>query len=149
MKQELKDFIIHNPLLYTDKENLKWCWLRAVEWGEWPMFMAQLIAPILFLLFAWWYVTIVVVILDWLWTLIRYRYISVTLVGLGPIVTLLKWPVSIGMGIYFLVNGNYLLGVVCALWPVITLILMFLTPPTKIGMIQTALMNKLGYEKII
>ena len=43
------------------------------------------------------------------------------------------------------IKGEYLLGVVSALWPVI--ILVPLSPPTKIGVIQTALMNKLGYEK--
>ena len=113
------------------------------------MFVGQLIAPILFLAFAWWHVTIVVVVLTWLWDLVRYRFVSIALVGVGPLVIILKWPVSIGIGLYFLIRGNYQLAIVSGLWPVITLVLMWVTPTTKIGVIQTALMNKLGYAKTI
>ncbi len=147
IKRQLRDFILHDPLLYTDEENLRWCWLRAVEWGAWPLFVGQLIAPFLFLVFAWWYVAIAVVILTWVWDFVRYRFVSIVLVGVGPLVIILKWPVSIGIGIYFLTRGNYKSAVVSMLWPVITLALMWVTPTTKIGNIQTALMNKLGYKK--
>ena len=149
IKRQVIDFILHDPLLYTDQENLRWCWLRACEWGAWPLFVGQLIAPILFLAFAWWHVTVVVVVLTWLWDLVRYRFVSIALVGVGPLVIILKWPVSIGIGLYFLIRGNYQLAIVSGLWTVITLVLMWVTPTTKIGVIQTALMNKLGYVKTI
>jgi len=147
--KQLKDLIVHNPLLYTDEENLKWCWLRAIEWGQWPLFVAQLIAPVLLLFFQWWQIAVTVVILTWVWTLIRYKYVNITLAGLGPFIIILKWPVSIVMGIYFLIKADYLLVAIAVLWPLITLLLMWLTPFTKIGVIQTALMNKIGYEKLI
>lgn len=147
--RQVKDWVVHDPSLYTDEENLRWCWLRSCEWGEWPLFIGQLIAPLLFLKFPWWYVTVALIVLSWGWILIRYKFVSIMLVGLGPFVIILKWPVSIGIGIYFLINGRYLLGVVSALWPVITLVLMLLTPTTKIGAIQIALMSKLGYVKKI
>ena len=99
--KQIKDLIVHNPLLYTDEENLKWCWLRAIEWGQWPLFSAQLIAPVLLLFFQWWQIAVTVVILTWAWTLIRYKYVNIILAGLGPFIIILKWPVSIGMGIYF------------------------------------------------
>jgi hypothetical protein len=149
IKIMLKDWIIHNPLLYTNDENLKWCWLRAVEWGQWPLFTAQLIAPILLLFCHWWQIAIAVVLLTWLWAVIRYKWVSIMLVGLGAYITVLKWPVAIGVGIYFLVKGEYPLAAVSGFWPLITLLLMWLTPSTKIGVIQTTLMNKLGYEKTI
>lgn len=149
IKRQLRDFIIHDPLLYTDEENLKWCWLRAVEWGEWPLFVGQLIGPILFLKFSWWYVAVAIVILTWVWALIRYRFVSIALAGIGPWVIILKWPTSIGIGVYFLVTGNYQYAIVSVLWPVIALFLMWVTPRSKIGVIQTTLMNKLGYEKLI
>ena len=148
IKQQLRDIVFHNPLLYTDEENLKWCWLRAVEWGEWPLFVGQLIGPILFLMFSWWCVAATIVILTWAWALIRYRFVSIVLAGIGSWVIILKWPASIGIGVYFLITGNYQLAIVSALWPVITLVLMWVTPRTKIGVIQTALMNRLGYEKL-
>jgi len=65
------------------------------------------------------------------------------------LVIIVKWPVSIGMGIYFFIKGDYLLVAIAVLWPLITLLLMWLTPSTKIGVIQTALMSKIGYEKLI
>jgi hypothetical protein len=149
IKVILKDWVIHNPLLYTDDENLRWCWLRAVEWGQWPLFTAQLVAPILLLFILWWKVAVGIVILTWLWALIRYRYVNIILAGFGPYITIFKWPVSVGIGIYFLVKGDYLLAAISGFWPVITLLLMALTPTTKIGVIQNALMKKLGYEKLI
>ncbi len=149
IKELIKDFLIHNPQLYTNEENLKWCWLRAVEWGEWPLFLSQLIVPILLLFFAWWKIVAIVVVITWIWVLIRYKYVSIILSGSGPFVIILKWPISIGVGIYFLVKGIYLLAAISAFWPVITLFLLWLTPSTKIGVIKTALMNKLGYEKLI
>ena len=147
--RQLKDIIIHNPLLYTDEENLKWCLLRAIEWGQWPLFAAQLIAPVLLLFFQWWQIAVTVVILTWVWTLIRYKYVNIILAGLGPFVIIVKWPVSIGMGIYFFIKADYILAAVAVFWPLVTLLLMWLTPSTKIGVIQTALMNKIGYDKII
>jgi len=149
LKGHLNHFLVHNAVLYTDEENLKWCWLRAVEWGQWPLFTAQVVAPTLFLFFSWWQVAITVVILNWLWLLICYKYVNVTLAGLGPFFIILKWPVSIGIAVYFLIQVNYLLAAVSGFWPVITLFLMFLSPPIKTGIIQTALMNRLGYKKMI
>jgi len=148
IRRQLMDIVIHNPRLYTDAENLKWCWLRAIEWGEWPLFVGQLICPILFLTFPWWSVAVAVVILTWVWALIRYRFASIVLAGTGPWVIILKWPVSIGIGVAFLIRSNYQLATVSALWPLITLVLMWLTPKTKIGVIQTAFMKRLGYEKL-
>jgi hypothetical protein len=142
----LKDAVIHNPQLYTDEENLKWCWLRAIEWGECPLFLGQLIGPIMLFVFPWWSVLLAVVILTWAWALVRYRFVSIGLGGLGPWVTVLKWPVSIGIGIAFLMRRDYQPAIVSSLWPLITLGLMRLTPKTKIGFIQMAFMKKLGYE---
>jgi len=139
---------LFNPLKHTDGEVFHWCWLRAVEWGDWPLFFSQLIAPVLFLLFRWWYVVATIIILSWLWVLIRYKYVSIFLGGLGPFVIVLKWPVSIGVGVYFLVKGNYALAAISGFWPMITLVLLLLTPPTKAGIIQKSFMNKLGYTDI-
>ena len=134
--------ILFSPREYTYEEVSRWCWLRAIEWGRWPLFIAQPIAPILFIFFPWWKIVIAVVVLDWLWTLIRYKYISIILADLGCLIVYLKWPLSVGVGIYFLVMGNYLLSAFSVFWPIITLILQFITPPMQIGKIQELLLNK-------
>ena len=94
IKEQLKDYLVHNPQLYTDEENLRWCWLRAVEWGQWPLFSSQLVVPILLLFFAWWKIVVMVVIITWMWVLIRYKYVNMILAGSGPFVIILKWPIS-------------------------------------------------------
>lgn len=139
--------VIWNPSEHSDDENLRWCWLRAVEWGNWPLFIAQPIIPILFLFFPWWQIVIAIVILTWLWAFIRYKYINITLADLGPLFVHLKWPISVGIGIYFLIKHNYFLAVISAFWPLITLLILHFSPPTQIGKLQKIFMARLGYTR--
>lgn len=136
-----------SPFEHSDDENLRWSLLRALEWGGWPLFVAQPVAPILFLVFPWWQVAVVILILNWLWALVRYKYISLTLASFGCLFVRLKWFAAIGVGIYFLVEGNYFLAVISALWPIITLIMGLVSPPFQTGKLQGLFMNKLGYGK--
>ena len=39
-----------NPSEHTKEENTKWSWLRAIEWGQWPLFMSQIFAPLLLII---------------------------------------------------------------------------------------------------
>ena len=39
---------------HSDNDNMRWTWLRAVEWGMWPLFISQPIAPIALLFWPWW-----------------------------------------------------------------------------------------------
>lgn len=141
--------VIWSPLEHSDDENLRWCWLRAVEWGKWPLFITQPIIPILFLFFSWWQPVIAIVILTWLWAFIRYKYVNITLADLGPLFVYLKWPVSVSIGIYFLIKHNYFLAVISTFWPLITLMLQSFSPPTQIGKLQKIFMDRLGYTRKI
>ena len=140
--------IFWNPHEQSDDENTRWCWLRAIEWGKWPLFISQPIAPILFLFFTWWEVALFIIVFTWFWSLIRYKYVNIKLVDLGSLFVKLKWPISIIIGIYFIVHKNYLLAVVSGLWPLFTMIAQFFSPPTKIGLLQNILMKKIGYTPI-
>ena len=137
--------ILFNPLECSREEIMRWCWLRGIEWGRWPLFVAQPIVPVPFIFFSWWKITIAVVVLTWLWTLIRYRYVSISLADLGYLIAHLKWPLSVGVGIYFLAKGHYLLAALSIFWPIITLILQLITPRIQIGKMQERFLNELGY----
>lgn len=137
--------ILFNPLEYSREEIVRWCWLRGIEWGRWPLFVAQPIVPVLFIFFSWWKITIAVVVLTWLWAFIRYRYISISLADLGCLIAHLKWPFSVGVGIYFLVKGHYLLAALSGFWPIITLVLQLVTPRIRIGKLQERFLNELGF----
>ena len=139
--------LLFNSSEYTGEEILRWCWLRGVEWGRWPLFVAQPIVPVLFIFFSWWKITVVVVLLTWLWAFIRYSYISIILADLGCLFAHLKWPLSVGVGIYLLTEGRYLLAALSALWPLVTLILQFITPRMQIGKMQERFLNELGLSK--
>ena len=140
--------------MQSDDENLKWCWLRALEWDAFVLFVTQPIAPLLFLLnYNWVTITIVLLMLNWIWQiLIAYRYVNVLIADLGSLFVHLKWPVSIGVGIYFLANANYANAVVSAAWPLIvlglTLLSSFVRPnKPEAATLQTRFMQKLGYQR--
>ena len=37
--------LVWNPADHSDQDNLTWSFLRAVEWGRWPIFLSQPVAP--------------------------------------------------------------------------------------------------------
>ncbi len=139
--------IVWNLTEHTDEENLQWSWFRAIEWGRWPAFVAQPIAPILLLFLPWQTLVISIIACNLLWALVRYRYVSVGLASAGRIFVMLKWPVSVGMGAYFFFAGDKTLAGTAALWPFITLVIGIL-PTTQIGKIQKLFMNRLGYASV-
>ena len=130
----------------TEQENLQMCWLRAIEWGKWPLFVTQPLVPVLFLFFTWWKVIIWVMVFSWLWTLIRYKFVSLTLANAGAILVTIKWPIAILMGIILFCRGDIFPGLISVFWPIITLCLLPLVPPNKIGEMQKIFMKQLGYK---
>ena len=83
----------------------------------------------------------------WIWALIRYRFISIFLASLGALFVNLKWISSIAVAIYFISKSNYILAFISGLWPIITLLLMLISPPSLNGVLQKKFMNELGYEE--
>jgi len=59
--------MLWNPLQNSDDENLKWCLLRAIEWNDWPLFLSQPVAPLIFVVLPWPVVVISVLALNYLW----------------------------------------------------------------------------------
>src|SRR5579872_858521 len=81
-----------NPSQHSDQDNLRWCWLRAVEWGAWPLFLSQPIAPIILLLKgSLWAALVPAIIANVLWSGVRYRFVSVAAASWGAVLVHLKW----------------------------------------------------------
>lgn len=135
-----------NSSEHSYDENLNWAWLRAVEWGMWPLFLSAFIAPILFLFYPWINVVIAIVISTLLWRIIRYRYFNIRLANLGALIYFFRWIISISIGIYFLIAKNYFLFFLSAFWPLLWLIipLQYLALPFEIGIMQKKIMKLLG-----
>lgn len=134
-----------NPNQHTDQENLQWCWLRAVEWGRWPIFISQVLAPLMLLIFSWPTVIICVVVLNIFWAVfVRYKYVSMNLAFISVIAIKLKWLICPLLGYYFYSRDEKLVAAISFFWPLLIFIIGAL-PTTQIGIIQNMFMNKLGY----
>jgi len=139
-----KHVMFWNPLLYSDDENLRWCWLRAVEWGRWPIFISQPLAPVLLLFLSWQLVCAAVVAANIIWAIfVRYRFVSVHTAFWGAWAARLKWFTIPGAAIYLFSQGNNIAAVIALSWPIIIFILGAF-PSTRIGRIQTMFLSKLG-----
>jgi len=115
---------------YTEDEIKRWLWLRAIEWGAFPAYLSQPVAPILFIFYHWYFVVLGVVALGLIWCFFRYSFVSV---GLSSAVVLpvvwLKWPAAVGSSIYLFVHHQHAAGVVALLWPLVHL----LVCPDRLG----------------
>ena len=126
----------------TDEYKAKWCLLRAIEWGQWPLFIAQPIAPLILLYASWKQLAVTLIVLTWLWSRIRMRFVSLSLAQFGSFFVHLKWLTGILVCGYFILHDNYKLAALAILWPLVTLILQFLVPPTQIGTLQEIFAHK-------
>lgn len=137
------------PAEHTDQENLLWFQLRAIEWGRYPIFLSQPIAPILLLFFSWGSVVVGVILANIFWSfLVRYRFVNVSVVYWGVLFVRLKWLLCPGVAIYLFFNGRTIPAILSLSWPVLIFILGAL-PTTQTEIIQKMFMNKLGYKENI
>jgi hypothetical protein len=134
-----------NPNEHTEDENLQWTWLRAVEWGAWPIFISQPIAPVVLLTFPWWSVIMVTTAANVVWGLfIRYRVVIPTLAFWGAVFVRLKW-LACPIAAYLLWRrGDGGQAAVALLWPLLMAIVPRSLP--KVRLIQNMFMQSLGLE---
>jgi len=135
---------IFSPITsWTDAEIQRWLLLRAIEWNTFPAFASQPLVPIMFLLFSWYWVIAAVVVLNILWSGIRYSYVNITVARVTCLfVALAMWPSAIGSAIYLFIHRQFVPGLIALFWP----LLAGLIPPSgKIGVIELAFAKKLGY----
>jgi len=137
---------VWDPLLNTDEENVQWCWLRAVEWGRWPIFLSQSVAPVLLAFLSVPTVVVLFVCLNLLWALIRYRFVSARLAEIGVFIVLPKTLVSVGMAVYLYLDHDITKAVVALLWPILIVIIgiIGIFPTVRIGLLQGKFMEALG-----
>ena len=129
---------------HSAEENSRWCQLRAIEWGKFPLFAAQPFVPILFMFFEWWHIILSVSLFTFLWFFFRYLFVSVRLSEITVFLVKLKWPISIIFGIIYFLEKQYIIAGLSIFWPILTMILLMLTGPTKIGKIEKLFSKKIG-----
>lgn len=149
-----------NPAAHSDDDNTRWCWLRAVEWINWPLFLSQSLVPVFLLFWPWPQVIGGTIVCNWVWYFLvgrRGAFISVPLAGVGPFITRLKWLVCPGFAVYFYFQGQADDCWIALLWPlvvgtpviavipVVNILAVILMPPAPIRPIQDRFMMALGY----
>ena len=128
---------------WTNAEIERWLWLRAVEWGSFPAFVSQPLVPIMFLLFSWYWVIGTVIVLNILWSMIRYSYVNIAVATAAcHFVVLAKWPFTIGSAIYLFIHRQFVPALIALVWP---LLVGHITIPGKIGVIELAFAKKIRY----
>ena len=137
--------MLWNPSEHSREENLRWCWLRAVEWGRLPLFLSQLFAPLLLLFVPWYYVVPGFFLLNLMWAGIRYKFINAAMADALASAMILKWPVTVGCAGYLLWQGQIGAGLLALLWLLAAGVLGLVTP-VDIGCIQAAMMHQLGLQ---
>lgn len=139
-----------NPNENTTEENMRYCQLRAMEWLQWPLFVAQPIAPVALLFFSLWNVVLVIVAVSLLWIfVIRDRVVVPFLAYWGCLFVKLKWLICPAVACILAYRKMYGLAVVALFWPAVTLLIqapLLLLKPAPIGVFEATFMRSLGYE---
>lgn len=110
--------------------------LRAIEWGQWPLFLAQPVAPIALIFIPWLHVVVGLLIATWLWAPLRCKFVSLYWAEFGVHFVDMKWAASIIAAIYLAYHQRYPTAVLAGLWPIVTLGLQSLVPTAPIGILQ-------------
>jgi hypothetical protein len=118
-----------------------------VEWGKWPSFILQPLAPLVIMVIPWYFVMLSIVVANYLWTPIRYRFVNAGLSYFGALFVRLKWITGPVAAILLFIDNQKLAAFFALSWPVVTMVLLLFGPTTQIGQIQNALMNQLGYQR--
>jgi hypothetical protein len=148
---------------HSDDENLRFAWLRAVEWREWPLFLSQPVVPLLLYFYSWTSVIGCLVILTVFWWFIVAPYtIGRNLVDNGPIFVRLKFITSPLMAYFIWQRGETWVAVLALSWPILGVFIVkyfvgFIQAAlsftargkaAQIGLVQERLMDSLGYDRM-
>jgi len=105
---------------HSNKENVQWAWLRAVEWTEWPLFISQPIVPTLLYFYHWSFVLGLVVIATVMWkVLVVPCWVSPRLAWAGPAFVQLKFLTCPSMAYLLWQRGETALAAGALLWPLL------------------------------
>jgi hypothetical protein len=146
---------------HSDEENIRWSWLRAVEWLEWPLFISQPVVPVLLYFYRWPAVLGGVVAVAFLWrALVTPFWVVPSLANIGPFFVKLKFVSAPAMAYLLWQRGDMPGVVVAALFPILgtivaslvmipPLALLSLTPfgkASQIGLVQVRFLSAIGFQ---
>jgi hypothetical protein len=136
--------------------------MRAIEWGRWPLFLSQAVAPLMFLVLPWQNVVFLVFMSNLIWAYFRYSFVNVPLASLGAFFVKLRWAICPTVAVYFVLHHDFVRAVLGGLWPFIMVsvvhflrfvpllhyIVDLFVPLTDLAVLQTMFMAAIGYAPL-
>lgn len=136
-----------DPSQHSDGENFCWCWLRSVEWGRWPIFLSQPIAPVLLIWWPWQGVIVSAFIANLIWArFIRYRGVSTAMASGGVLFVAARWITWPASSAYLFYHHMLPEAWVAVGWPLL-IFPIGAFPRPEVGRIQSMFIERLGFLK--
>lgn len=120
---------------WTEAEIRRMLLLRAVEWCSWPSFLSLVLAPILFLWFAWWKVLLGLLIANLIWALFRYTFHNLRIANIvATIINPGQYIAGVTCFIIQAVHRHWGIAILSLVWPLVGGFVK--VPGGKIGIIE-------------
>jgi hypothetical protein len=154
---------VWNPTEHSNDENVRWSWLRAVEWIGWPLFLSQPVVPVLLYFYSWPFVIGAMVVVAFAWrALIVPFWVAPALAAIGPLFVPLKFISAPVMAYVIWRQGDTPIAAMALVWPflgpvivqwvlILPTALMELTPlgkASQIGPVQRRFLAAIGFRPV-
>lgn len=147
---------------HSTDENVRWSWLRAVEWIGWPLFLSQPIVPVLLYFFPWYWIcgAVIAVTIVWRAAVVPFL-VAPRLADIGPPFVTCKFITAPLMAYFLWRRGDTAIALIAFLWPFLGVILAqwlmaipiallnltALGNGSAIGRVQTRFLSAIGLER--
>jgi hypothetical protein len=140
-----------NPNLNTDDENVRYSWLRAVEWDGFPGFIAQVITPFFLLFINPLFYLISIIIANIIWSFINKYIVNMIVSELAVYIVRLRWFINILFALFFIFTGHYFAAVLTIVLSIswVAGIIGSIGIPTPIGTMQKIFLKKMNRLDLI
>ena len=121
-----------NSSKHSEDENVRWAWLRANEWMNWPLFLSQPVVPVLLYFITWTDLLVVIVVVTLCWrTIVVPLWVSPALAYTGAFFVKLRFVTAPIMAYLLWQRGDTIIAVAAALWPLfgVALVMIVLVIP--------------------
>jgi hypothetical protein len=136
-----------DPAQHSSEDSFRWCWLRAVEWGRWPVFVSQPIAPVLLIWWRWQAVVAIAFIANLIWArFFRYRGVSTAMASGGVLFVAGRWVTWPSATAFMFYHHMLPEAWVAVAWPLL-IFPIGAYPRPEIGRIQSMFIHNLGCTK--
>ena len=132
-------------MTFTEEESSRLILARSLEWEALPVFATRGIAPIAMFWLPWWQLCLALVACSLLWCLVRTRFVSLRVSMFVSFLNniYVSLLTNLLVAVIFFSTGRVALRFVALLWHLISTLLAFAYPPTRVPTIQEKLWAEL------